>query len=286
MEWLKGFLLTAAVFIPLEWLFTRQPDQKTLRRGWLNDVIYWVVNAQIITVGLSFVVIVTVLATSWLMPTAIKTVVANQPYWLQFVETIVLSDLGFYFMHRAFHAIPMLWKFHSIHHSIEELDWLAGARVHPIDQIMTKGFSLLPVFAFGFSEVIIGAYMTLYAWQSVLIHSNVRIEFGPFRWVLASPEFHRWHHSNDQIARDKNFAGQLPVLDVLFGTLHMPRGKTPKSYGVDERIPTTYLSQLVYPFQRHRAGSVGIDAELSTPAERFSATQQESTTAREERTTA
>ena len=67
--------------------------------------------------------------------------------------------------------------------------------------------------------------MLIYGWQSVLIHSNVRLNFGPLRWLLASPEFHHWHHSNYREARNKNFAGQVPVLDYLFGTLHLPPGR-------------------------------------------------------------
>ena len=132
-------------------------------------------------------------------------------------------------------------NFMQIHHSIEELDWMAAARVHPVDQIMTKGFSLLPVFSLGFSEVAIGISLMIYGWQSVLVHSNLRIKFGPLRWVLASPEFHHWHHSKDLEARDKNFAGQLPLFDILFGTLYMPRGRMPERYGIDEQIPQTTL---------------------------------------------
>jgi sterol desaturase/sphingolipid hydroxylase (fatty acid hydroxylase superfamily) len=162
---------------------------------------------------------------------------------------IVIGDIGFYCAHRAFHTVPWLWKFHQIHHSIEELDWLAAARVHPIDQILTKGASLLPIFALGFSEVAIGMYLMLYYWQSFLIHANLRIRFGPLRWLLASPEFHHWHHSNHREARNKNFAGQLPLLDLLLGTLHMPRGKVPQRYGIDEPVPRTYVSQLLHPFQ-------------------------------------
>ena len=172
---------------------------------------------------------------------------------------IVLSDLGFYWTHRLFHAVPWLWRFHSIHHSIEELDWLAATRVHPVDQILTKGVSLIPIVALGFSELAIGVYALLYHWQSFLIHSNVGFGFGPLRLLLASPEFHHWHHSSDREARDRNFAGQLSFLDALFGTLHMPRGEMPTAYGLDRPMPQRYAFQLLYPF-------VGDGAYQSTPA--------------------
>ena len=154
---------------------------------------------------------------------------------------------------------PGCGDFHAIHHSIEELDWLAAARVHPVDQILTKGVSLVPVVALGFSEWAIAVYAVLYQWQSVLIHANVRIGFGPLRLLFASPEFHHWHHSNDREARDRNFAGQLSFLDALFGTLHMPRGRMPTVYGLDRPIPHRYAYQLLYPF-------VGDGAQQPVPA--------------------
>lgn len=249
MEFLLHILLTAVIFIPLERVFALKPDQKILRRAWFNDLVYWVANGQIIGLVLAVVVSGIVLASGSLVGPTIQGAISEQPYWLQFVEAVILSDLGFYFTHRAFHTFPWLWRFHSIHHSIEELDWLAGARVHPIDQIVTKGISLLPIFALGFSDAVIGAALLLYTWQSVFIHSNTSIKFGPLRWILASPEFHHWHHSKDREARDRNFAGQLPFLDVLFGTQHMPLDQRPTAYGLDTPMPQNYLLQLAHPFR-------------------------------------
>jgi sterol desaturase/sphingolipid hydroxylase (fatty acid hydroxylase superfamily) len=252
MDLLKGLLITALIFVPLEYLLALHPKQKIFRRAWANDLIYQLVNGQIIAFMLGGLVVGIIMVAGWAIPSAVQNAVAAQPYWLQIIEIVLLSDIGFYLAHRAFHEIPILWKFHMVHHSIEELDWLAAARVHPLDQIITKGFSLLPVFSLGFSEIAIGISLMIYGWQSVLIHSNVRIKFGPFRWVFASPEFHHWHHSNDREARDKNFAGQLPFLDLMFGTLHMPRGRMPERYGIDEKLPRTYPGQLAYPFRMLR----------------------------------
>ena len=255
---LKGVLIAMLVFVPLERLLAMHPGQKIFRRGWGNDVVYVFLNGLLIKLGLGFLVMgVMVLAESF-VPPAFRETVAVQPLWIQVTEVIVLADLGFYTVHRLFHAIPWLWKIHQIHHSIEELDWLAAARVHPVDQILTKGASLVPVFALGFSDTAIVIFAVLYQWQSMLIHANVRISFGPLRWLLASPEFHHWHHSKDRTVRDKNFAGQLPLLDILLGTLHMPRGQLPSQYGIDEPIPRTYALQLLHPFKRNRiALSIG-----------------------------
>jgi hypothetical protein len=98
------------------------------------------------------------------------------------------------------------------------------------------------------------------------------------KWVFASPEFHHWHHAVDKEAHDKNFSGQLPLWDMVFGTVHMPPNRLPNAYGVHEPIPDTYIGQLAYPFRKaedseqtsgpsHDAGS----SAQSGPAASFSA---------------
>ena len=108
---------------------------------------------------------------------------------------------------------------------------------------------MLPsVLALGFATAPLVAFAILYQWQSLLIHANVRLGFGPLRWIIASPQFHHWHHADAPEAFDKNFAGQLPILDLAFGTLHLPSGRMPERYGTDRPVPRSYLGQLVSPF--------------------------------------
>jgi sterol desaturase/sphingolipid hydroxylase (fatty acid hydroxylase superfamily) len=153
MDWLKGLLLIALIFVPLERMLALHPEQRIFRRGWVNDMIYLLFNGQVTTYCVGVLVIGMTIVAGWLVPASVRTAAAGQPYWAQIVEVIVLADVGVYLAHRAFHAVPFLGRFHAIHHSIEELDWLAAARVHPVDQIVTKGCSLLPLFALGFSDV-------------------------------------------------------------------------------------------------------------------------------------
>ncbi|WP_258766283.1 sterol desaturase family protein [Bradyrhizobium arachidis] len=234
--------------MPLERLFAMHPGQRTFRRDWGNDLVFLLLNAVLIRLGLLAIVAATIFAAALIVPASLQTTIGDLPVWAQLPLVIVLSDLGFYWTHRMFHAVPWLWRFHAVHHSIEELDWLAAARVHPLDQIVTKGVALLPVVALGFSEWVIGIYALLYQWQSVFIHANLCIGFRPFRLLVASPEFHHWHHSNDREARDRNFAGQLSFLDALFGTLHMPRERLPQTYGLDRPMQQRYAMQMIYPF--------------------------------------
>ena len=122
-----------------------------MRRYWANDLVYVFVNGIVIRLGLVALTALVLAGSRLLVPVSLLQAVGGQPLWLQLVEVFLLADLGFYAVHRLFHAVPALWRIHQVHHSIEDMDWLAGARVHPIDQILTKGASLLPCFALGFS---------------------------------------------------------------------------------------------------------------------------------------
>lgn len=245
---LKAFLIAALVFIPLERLTALRTKQKVLRKAWQNDLVYVIANRIVIKFSMIVVFAIGLGALSLVIPSGIHEAVSGQPLWLQVIEVFLIADMGFYLAHRAFHAVPFLWRFHSIHHSIEEMDWLAAHRVHPLDQIATQTASLLPVFALGFSAPAVVIFAFVYQWQSLLIHSNTRISFGPLKWILASPQFHHWHHGNQPEAYNRNFAGQLPFLDLFFGTLYLPREGTPKKYGIDEELPPFYHQQLAYPF--------------------------------------
>jgi sterol desaturase/sphingolipid hydroxylase (fatty acid hydroxylase superfamily) len=248
----RGLLFVMLVFVPLERVLALRPEQRLFRRGWLTDFTHLLVSGAMIKLGLLAFLLVVGLAAERITPSSWRATIAVQSLWVQFPLLLVLADLGFYMAHRAFHAFPTLWRFHAVHHSIEEMDWLAGHRVHPVDQILTKGLSLVPVYALGFSTPAVLLFVALYQWQSLLIHSNVRIGFGPLKWIVASPHFHHWHHANCPEAVDKNFAGQLVFLDILFGTLYMPPDRMPAHYGTQDPVPRSYLGQIVYPFVRRR----------------------------------
>ena len=243
-----AILILACIFIPLERLLPLHPEQRTFRRDWLNDVVYILVNGFVIRAGFVVVAAVLMVLFNRLVGPDPMPWVATMPLWAQVIGAVIVADTGYYIAHRTSHAVPFLWKFHAVHHSIEEMDWLATHRVHPVDQIFTNTLSILPLYFVGFSLEAVAIYGGIYQVHAVLVHSNIKINFGPLKWLIASPEYHHWHHANEPEAYDRNFAAQLSLIDVIAGTVFMPR-RRPKAYGVNEPIPRFYPMQLLHPFR-------------------------------------
>ena len=192
----------------------------------------------------------TVLALSYVsalvVPDRVQNAIRGQAGWLQFVELLLLADLCFYLAHRLVHAVPRLWRFHAVHHSSEQMDWLATFRVHPVDQILNSTIIAVPGVALGFSPAPLLAYVLLYRVHALLLHSNVRVDFGPLGRVFASPRYHHWHHADEPQAYDRNFGGQLVIWDRLFDTFY-ESGDLPARYGVGGTVPNGYVRQLITP---------------------------------------
>lgn len=251
---LDWFLLSLAglalVFVPLERLFRRLP-QRVFRPGWRTDLAHFGVSHLLVQVTVFLTMLPATVLFRWAVSDRFQAAVAAQPLWLQFVEALLAADLFAYLAHRAFHEVPFLWRFHQIHHSSEQLDWLAGSRLHVVDVVVTRAFGFIPLYVIGFSAGAIVAYLTWASFQAVFIHSNLRFRFGPVRYLLATPQFHHWHHS--ATLYDKNFAVHLPVIDRLFGTYHLPGEEWPERYGIEGApVPDGYVRQLVYPLARQR----------------------------------
>ena len=249
----KTILITCLIFVPLERLFALHPNRKVFRRGWHTDVIYLLLNGALIKLGLLGVILVVAFLASQVVPAPLREFVGGQPYWLQLVEAVILSDIGFYWTDRMFHAVPWLWRFHAIHHSIEELDWLAASRVHPVDQILTKGVSIIPIVALGFSDVTIGLYALLYQWQSVLIHATsasalVNCDGYSLRLNFTIGITARSLKRRIRTSR-VNFLSLMRCLEAY--TCRQEGCRSVMEF--DQPIPVHYFPQLVYPFSPARS---------------------------------
>lgn len=252
LEVFFGLAMFALVFVTIERCFPlrRQP---MFRSGWLTDVGYYVAGCFVghLSDAIS-------LSAMLLIRDAIGLdsggAVASQPAWLQFLEILLIADFLAYWFHRSIHQIPWLWRFHQIHHSSAGMDWLANVRLHPVDKVLGDCFQFIPIFCLGFGDAPLLAYTIFLGFQGFLNHSNVRLDYGPLRWIIASPVFHHWHHCDDPKVYDKNFAPHLAIFDWLFGTLHLPAdGSLPEKYGLSEPVPQGFWQQMIYPIQIARA---------------------------------
>ena len=108
--------------------------------------------------------------------------------------------------------------------------------------------NVVPVLACGFDVATFAVIAPFTTWWVVFLHANVGWSFGGLRWAIASPAFHRWHHTRAEEGRDKNFGGIFPWWDLLFGTFFMPEGRTATAFGVTDPVPDGFVKQLAYPF--------------------------------------
>ena len=260
-----GFVALAVPFFVLQRYWPSIPGQKTLRRGFLTDLAYWaftpLVTRAVTPVAVAIALVPVALANG-VAPRELATLVqghgplAAQPLWLQAIQIFVIGDFIGYWQHRWFHR-GWRWRFHAIHHSSVELDWLSSVRVHPVNDMLARVITAVPIVALGFNVGAVALFTVFATLYALALHANLSWTYGPLRYVIASPAFHRWHHSSAEEGRDRNFAGFFPVWDLMFGTFYMPAGRRPERFGVDERVPAGLLRQLVYPFRRGPGESDG-----------------------------
>ena len=257
-----SFVLLAVIFVIVEKVSPSRRGQSIFRRGFGLDVFYWFFTPLITGAISRFAVILAVLPLIAVLGLSVETFknhgyrgfgpLSRQPVGLQGVEVFLLGDLIGYWMHRLFHG-RRLWPFHAVHHSSTEVDWLSSVRLHPLNEAVTRTVEVIPLFLMGYNPATLAAYIPLITLYAIFLHANVTWDFGPLRYVIAGPAFHRWHHAKEAEAVDKNFAGFIAGWDVLFGTFYLPPGKVPTDFGVKEEIPESIWGQLTYPFRRRNS---------------------------------
>lgn len=254
---LIGFVVLFVVFRALERLQPKPRRTPILRLGLTTDLAYWIATPFLSHYVVRTFVILAIAAFALLVYGRIDHSqimagfgpLSRLPMGVQALAMLVIADFLGYWMHRHFHG-RRLWKFHSVHHSSETLDWLSSVRVHPVNELANRIATTIPLLALGFAPLAVAWIAPVFTLFAIMLHANLNWDFGPLRSVIASPVFHRWHHTTEAAARDKNFAGLFPVWDVLFGTYYMPRDRLPERFGTDTPVPKGIIGQLIYPFRR------------------------------------
>ena len=252
LDWfLLDFFWTALLFVPLERLWPQYPKQGIFRSEWTLDVVYFMSTHLPVQI-LSFLVLLPAIqAVKYLGVPALQALITRMPWFLQFFLAVVVADVAEYFIHLAFHKIPLLWRFHAVHHSSKTLDWISGSRSHFIDDTLVRAFIIIPLML-GFSQSIIMAYLIFVAFHATWSHCN----FAPsVKWLekyVVMPRYHHWHHTSQKDGIDKNFAIHFPWIDRVFGTYYYPE-EWPEFYGLDgENLSPSFVGQTIEPFMRKK----------------------------------
>ncbi len=257
----KGVPITiavAAVFTILTWFWACNPGRAWWhKRDLVTDLCYWFF-IPVITRFLRIGMLIVGAALLFHITTADGLVafydnghgpLAAMPLAAQMVIFLIGEDIILYWTHRLFHGRKTLWKYHAVHHSSEELEWISAARFHPVNLFLGSVFADVALLVAGISPNVLVLLGPLTVAHSAFVHANLDWTLGPFKYVIAGPVFHRWHHTAADRGGEKNFAATFPVLDVIFGTFYMPKGEKPDNYGIaDETFPTSFTAQLTHPF--------------------------------------
>jgi sterol desaturase/sphingolipid hydroxylase (fatty acid hydroxylase superfamily) len=252
--WLVMLLI---IFIPLEKLFFQQ-RQQVIRQEFFIDLGYYFLNGFVP----KLLLILPLSLLTWLVHHFVPSMMlctwaAQLSLRTRFILALIVGDFGVYWAHRWSHEIPFLWRFHAIHHSAEKMDWIVNNRAHPIDMLYTRVCGLSLLYLLGLAQPtgdtvdMLPVYYTLFGhiW-SYIIHANVRWRFGILEQLIATPAFHHWHHTNDGTEYiNKNYAAIFPAVDILFGTLYLPK-RWPQKYGIETPMATSLIGQLLQPFER------------------------------------
>jgi sterol desaturase/sphingolipid hydroxylase (fatty acid hydroxylase superfamily) len=240
--WLFGL---AVFFLLAERLWPRR-QQPVLRHGWATDLAYLIWNGEYLGMLLGAITI------PWAEEAFSFRLMANAPLALQCPVLLLSFDLAQWLIHNLMHRVPWLWRFHQVHHSIQQMDWIGNWRFHWVEVVVYKVL-LYPLAAvLGFRPEAMFAYAVVTTLIGNFAHANLRWPIGPLRYLINSPEMHLWHHAHPVSGPIHcNFGITLSLWDWLFRTAHLPPAQDPAHLGFAgvESYPTNILTQTLEPFR-------------------------------------
>lgn len=255
LDWfILDLLGSTLIFVVIEKLFPLYRGQAIFRKEWQTDLKHFAVNHFIVGLALLTVNFLLHHMFGWLVSSDFQQAVQHIPFLPQLLLCVLVADLAQYWTHRAYHEVPFLWRFHAVHHSVKTMDWLAGSRQHMLELIFTRVCVLAPLYILGFSEAAMNGYILIVGFQAVFNHANVRLPWGPLKYLIVTPDFHHWHHASDDEAIDRNYAAHYAFIDYLFGTAVKSTKKFPERYGVvGDYMPDGFVRQQLFPFRGNKA---------------------------------
>lgn len=255
------FWLVVALTLTLERLLPAKPNQPWFGVAFRQDLVWFVYEAILHTIII--VTYVHVLITIYHRNFESLTIHAARewPNWVQFAVAVLLLDLMYWVQHYVNHKVPLLWSFHSLHHSQKELNFFTDFRYHVLEYVVRHTFLVIPFLVLAVEAPTIILFAIFQRWYTRVYHGNIRTNLGPLRYVLVTPQSHRVHHSIESRHRDTNFGSLFSIWDHLFGTQCRRYDEYPDTGIEDTAFPVerstrirdlllTPIVQMAYPFQR------------------------------------
>jgi sterol desaturase/sphingolipid hydroxylase (fatty acid hydroxylase superfamily) len=268
-----------ALMIVAERVFPYDKGQRALRVGLFTDFVWYTLVQSYF---LSLVI-------GWLIRQIDSTtgigrlgLVSGWPVGAQIAFFWITHDFYIYWFHRLQHGNRWLWRTHEAHHSVKDVDFVAGSRSHPIEILINQTIEYAPIVLLGAHPDVALIKGVLDATWGMWIHSNIGVRTGILQYVVNGPEMHRWHHSLDYTGTGFNFGTKLAIWDWMFGTAYLPYlretataprsklGDTPRAYGLDTPFPeettkvswlTTYFRQIAFAFRRFEPVAEAVQPE-------------------------
>lgn len=178
------------------------------------------------------------------------------PIAVQLILLLLAGDAGRYWGHRLAHTVPLLWRFHAVHHSASRLWFLNAIRQHPVDKAWFTFTELFFPIILGASGDVLVLYFIATLVCGTFQHSNMDVKIGPLYYIFNIVDLHRWHHSKEINESDNNYGNNLIVYDILFGTRYLPKDNDSRQVGniglLNPEYPKNYLGQFLAPFRKGR----------------------------------
>lgn len=252
-------MLVIGACVPIFYFIERiqpiAPGQKIYRKEYFSDLLYAVSNSAFVLpvfqvlCSLFFFEVVGKIIPFQFFASDIEAL----PLVVQVIFALLLIDFITYWRHRFAHLHA--WPFHAVHHSAEEIDWLTKFRGHPGDVFLSTLFFAAGAHVFGFGGAGFSIALAIYYAYDLAIHCNFKFGFRSWlRYVIATPQFHRWHHAVEPEAINKNYCVIFAFYDLIFGSFYCPAGIFPSGYGLSpqaqKNYPRDFLAQQAYPFRQ------------------------------------
>lgn len=253
-----GLILISLVVWGLELAFPWRKQQKAFRKDFWLDGFYMFFNFFLFAIAIAgFYKLIEIGLDSVGLTTSSLVLIdmSAWPMWAQLVVFFIVLDFVQWVTHVALHRFEWMWRFHQVHHSVEEMGFAAHLRYHWMENIFYKPLKTLGVMVLGGFEPE-QAYIVHFFAIAVghFNHANIHITWGPLRYIFNNPVMHLWHHVYDLPKGRKygiNFGITLSLWDYIFKTAEIPKDDPNIKLGYPgvEKMPQSFVKQLVYGFK-------------------------------------